>query len=168
MASKRLLAVSGAAGLLSALFIGFVSLNAQTPASSVPAPASAPAPAPAAKPAVPRSVWDGVFSKEQLTRGQKAYNSLCARCHGDNLLGGEEATPLVGAEFLKNWTAKSVGALLEYTRKEMPSDGPGKLTRQQCADATAYVLSANGFPAGDAELPADPEAASQIFIQPKK
>ena len=168
MASKTLMAIGGAACFLPALFIGLVPLGAQTPAPAAPAAVPAEASPPAAKAAAPRSVLDGVFSKEQLARGQKAYNSLCARCHGDNLLGGEEATPLVGQDFLKNWTAKSVGALLEYTRKEMPSDGPGKLSRQQCADATAYVLSANGCPAGDAELPADPEAASQILIQPKK
>jgi mono/diheme cytochrome c family protein len=164
------LAAGGAAGLLAALLLGLARLEAQTPPPAAPAAAAAPAAeaAPAAKAAAPRSVWDGVYTKEQAARGQKAYNSLCARCHGDSMLGGEEATPLVGQEFMKNWAAKSVGALLDYTRKEMPSDGPGKLSRQQCADTTAYIFSVNGFPAGAAELPADPEAAGQILIQPKK
>ena len=30
-----------------------------------------------------RSVWNGVYSKEQAGRGQKAYNSQCARCLGE-------------------------------------------------------------------------------------
>lgn len=159
---------------MATLVLGIAPLVAQPSTAPTAAPASTPPPAPAAeatsptKAAAPRSVWDGVYTKEQAARGLKAYNSLCARCHGDNLLGGEEATPLVGAEFMKNWAAKSVGALLEYTRKEMPSDGPGKLSRQQCADTTAYVFSVNGFPAGSTELPTDPEAARPILIQPKK
>jgi mono/diheme cytochrome c family protein len=168
VASKTLMALGGAACCLTAFFVGLVPLEAQTPAPAAPASAPPAAPAPAAKPAAPRSVLDGVYTKEQAARGQKAYNSLCARCHGDSLLGGEEATPLVGQEFMTNWTAKSVGALLEYTRKEMPSDGPGKLTRQQSADATAYVFSVNGFPAGGTELSAEPEASNPILIQPKK
>ncbi len=150
-----------------ALFLGLAPLGAQTPA---PAPAAAPAAAspPSAKPAATRSVWDGVYSKEQVGRGQKAYNSLCARCHGDNLLGGEEATPLVGKEFLDNWKGKSVGSLIEETRKKMPSDGPGKLTRQQCTDVTVFLLNANGFPAGGADLATDLEVTNQILIKEKK
>lgn len=172
--SRTKLLAASATGLVAALVLGLAPLEAQPPAAPTAAPASTlpPAPsaeaAPATKVVEPRSVWDGIYTKEQAARGQKAYNSLCARCHGDNLLGGEEATPLVGAEFMKNWAAKSVGALLEYTRKEMPSDGPGKLSRQQCADTTAYVFSVNGFPVGSTELPTDPEAARPILIQPKK
>ena len=32
--------------------------------------------------AAPRSVLDGVYSPDQAARGQKIYNSQCARCHG--------------------------------------------------------------------------------------
>ena len=168
VASRRLMAAGGLACLVPLLFLGLARLGAEGPAPEAPASVPAAASSPATKPAVTRSVWEGVYSKEQLGRGQKAYNSLCARCHGDNLLGGEEATPLVGKEFLKNWTAKSVGALVEYTRKEMPSDGPGKLSRQQCADVTAFLLSANSFPAGSADLATDLEVTNQILINDKK
>jgi mono/diheme cytochrome c family protein len=177
VASKRLLTLGGSAGLLVACFFSLAPLGAQTPAPATPAPTPTPAaPAsaptantpPAPKAAATRSVWDGVYSKEQLGRGQKAYNSLCARCHGDNLLGGEEATPLVGKEFLDEWKGKSVGSLIEETRKKMPSDGPGKLTRQQCTDVTAFLLSANGFPTGGADLPTDLEVTNQILINDKK
>jgi mono/diheme cytochrome c family protein len=50
-------------------------------------------------------VWDGVYSKPQAGRGQTAYNSKCARCHGDALLGGENSPALVDQDFLKNGTA---------------------------------------------------------------
>ncbi|MEI6861953.1 MAG: cytochrome c [Verrucomicrobiota bacterium] len=171
---KKLMATSGSAGLVAALFLGLAPLGAQTPAPTTPAPtpppvapASAPTP-PAAKAAAPRSVWDGAFSKDQAGRGLKAYNSLCTRCHGDNLLGNDDASALVGKEFLDNWRGKSVGSLIEETRKKMPSDGPGKLSRQQCTDVTAYLLSANGFPAGSGDLATDLEITNQILITDKK
>jgi mono/diheme cytochrome c family protein len=114
-----------------------------------------------------RSVWDGVYSKEQAGRGQKAYNSLCARCHGEALLGGENSPPLVDQDFLDKWNGKSVGSLVEFTRKTMPSDGPGKLSRRQCADLIAYLLSANAFPAGEKDLESDAAVLNEILIQPK-
>ena len=115
-----------------------------------------------------RTVWDGVYSKEQADRGKKAYGSLCARCHGDNLLGNDDATPLVGKEFLKKWEGKSVASLVELTRKEMPSDGPGKLSRKQCTDITAYVLSVNDFPTGQSELLPDSDVLKTILIRAEK
>jgi mono/diheme cytochrome c family protein len=122
----------------------------------------------AATTAPSRTVWDGVYSKDQSDRGKKAYGSLCARCHADNLLGNDDAPKLVEAEFLENWEGKSVGNLVELTQKKMPTDGPGKLTRKQCTDITAYVLSANGFPAGETELAPDLDVLGGILIQAKK
>jgi mono/diheme cytochrome c family protein len=118
--------------------------------------------------AASRSVWDGVYSKEQAGRGQTAYNSRCARCHGENLMGGEDSPALVDRDFLEKWNGKSVGSLVEAIRKTMPSDGPGKLTRQQCTDITAYLLSVNSFPPGDGDLPPDPDVLSAILLQAKK
>jgi mono/diheme cytochrome c family protein len=117
--------------------------------------------------AASRSVWDGVYSKEQAGRGQKGYNSLCARCHGEALLGGENSPPLVDQDFLEKWNGKSVGNLVDLTSKTMPSDGPGKLSRRQCADIIAHLLSANGFPAGEKDLESDAAVLNEILIQPK-
>lgn len=117
--------------------------------------------------AASRSVWDSVYSREQAGRGQAAYNSKCARCHGDALLGGEDSPALVDKDFLDKWNGRSVGTLVETTRKTMPSDGPGKLTRQQCTDIVAYLLSANGFPAGKTDLPSDADALNEILFQAK-
>lgn len=122
----------------------------------------------AAESAASRSARDGVFSKEQVERGKRAYNADCARCHGETLGGGEDSPALVDAVFFKSWAGKSVGELVEYTREEMPSDGPGKITRRRSTDITAYVLAANGFPAGAAELPAELEVLNQISIPEKK
>ena len=114
-----------------------------------------------------RSVWDGVYSKEQAGRGQTAYNSKCARCHGEALLGGEDSPALVDRDFLEKWSGKSVGSFVERIRKTMPSDGPGKLSSQQCIDIAAYLLSANSFPVGNSDLASDPEALNEILFQAK-
>lgn len=117
--------------------------------------------------ATSRSVTDGVYSKDQVVRGRRGYNALCARCHGESLGGGEDS-PALDAAFIKNWLGKPLGELVEYTRTEMPSDGPGKVTRKQSTDITAYMLSMNGYPTGEAELPVDLEIQNQILITPKK
>ena len=118
--------------------------------------------------AASRSVWDGVYSKVQAGRGQAAYNSKCARCHGQNLMGGEDSPALVDRDFLEKWNGKSVGALMELIRKTMPSDGPGRVSRQECTDITAYLLSANSFPQGNGDLPSDPDVLNAILLQAKK
>lgn len=115
-----------------------------------------------------RTVWDGVYSKDQADRGKKIYEAQCARCHGEALLGGDDSPPLVDSHFLDQWSGKSIGSLVEFTRTTMPSDGPGKLSQKECTDIIAYLLSANNFPAGQAELAADSSVQSEIFIQVKK
>src|ERR1700730_2471178 len=106
--------------------------------------------------AASRSVWDGVYAKEQADRGQKAYQEECMKCHGENLAGGEASPPLVGAEFLPKWNGKTAGDLFGLIRKTMPTDDPGNLSSRQYADIVAYILSMNEFPAGPKELDADP------------
>jgi mono/diheme cytochrome c family protein len=118
--------------------------------------------------AVPRSVWDGVYTKEQARRGQTIYGQECSKCHSENLGGGEAGPTLVGAEFLSHWNGKTAGALYENTRKTMPSDDPASLTTRQYADLVAYLLSANEFPAGDKELERDVAVLNEIRIEPKR
>ncbi len=42
------------------------------------------------------SVWDGIYTEAQATRGQTEYASHCAACHGANLSGTGEAPSLSG------------------------------------------------------------------------
>lgn len=128
-------------------------------AAAIQAVAAQAPPAPAA-----RSAWAGVFTKDQVERGRTAYNAQCARCHGETLGGGENSPPLVDERFFAAWAGRSVGELVERTRLTMPSDGPGKIPRRRCIDIAAYLLSANGFPAGDQEFPTELEALNQIAI----
>jgi hypothetical protein len=49
----------------------------------------------------------------------------------------------------------------------MPRNNPGTLTDDAYLDIVTYILQANGFPAGDGELNAQPDALGNILIQKK-
>ena len=115
-----------------------------------------------------KSVWDGVYTEAQATRGQGLYNENCASCHGSLLTGGETAPPLQGGEFMSNWNGLSAGELFERIRTSMPIDRPGKLSRETNTDILAYIFKANEFPTGSTELSTKTEFLKQIKVEPKK
>lgn len=117
------------------------------------------------QPSASRSVWDGVYTKEQAERGHSLYDQHCEKCHGDSLEGGDEVPPLAGAQFLTEWDGLTVGDLFDRIRKSMPQDNPGRLSREENADILTYLLDANGFPAGKTDLAHQTEVLQQIRIE---
>jgi S-disulfanyl-L-cysteine oxidoreductase SoxD len=111
------------------------------------------------------SVWDGVFTEEQVKRGAAAYQRECSNCHGPALEGGDMTPPLVGGAFTSNWNGLTLGDLFERIRLTMPLDNPGRLSRQQNVDVIAFILQANTWPSGAAELAPDVGALKQIRIE---
>jgi mono/diheme cytochrome c family protein len=98
------------------------------------------------------------FTAEQAGRGQAAYRRGCQDCHGFNLNDGEfGGAPLTGQYFSRHWGNGSVAALYGFLHTKMPPDRPGKLNPQTYADLTAFLLSKNGYEAGDTELAPDPD-----------
>jgi mono/diheme cytochrome c family protein len=108
-----------------------------------------------------RTVWDGVYTAAQATRGEPVYKDKCAKCHAAELTG-LDAPPLVGAGFSSNWNDLSVYDLSERIRVGMPDDAKGSLTREQVADLVAYMLQRAEMPAGKAELPTQADALKAI------
>jgi quinoprotein glucose dehydrogenase len=109
-----------------------------------------------------RSIWDGVYTDAQAERGRQIYETRCVNCHGESLQGVGEASALTGPGFSADFNGATLGDILERTRKTMPQDHPGTMSRQQVADVLAFVFSFNKFPAGGAELPTQTEALNQI------
>ncbi|MEX2543182.1 MAG: cytochrome c, partial [Trueperaceae bacterium] len=107
----------------------------------------------------------GAFTRDQARVGMEEYTSHCAVCHGGGLEGRASYPPVAGEEFLANWQGRSVEELFDYISNEMPQDRPGSLGHLTYANLTAYILSQNGFAAGDTEL--DPESGrlAQLLIQ---
>jgi mono/diheme cytochrome c family protein len=116
----------------------------------------------------PASVWDGIYTEEQSSRGQPLYVKECASCHGSSMNGGETAPPLTGSAFMANWSGLTVGDLFERIRLSMPEGRPGALSRQQNADILAYILRMNQFPAGKTELQRDTDRLKQIRFLAEK
>ncbi len=115
-----------------------------------------------------RSVWDGVYSADQASRGQASYNSECASCHGDQLNGGEMAPPLAGGEFMSNWNGLTVGDLFERIRTSMPPGVPTKVGRDTKVAIVTYILQYNKFPVGTSAMPDQTEAMRLIKIEMTK
>ncbi len=113
------------------------------------------------------TVLDGVYTAAQAERGQAQFSQNCAACHGSGLTGNGEAPALVGGEFISNWAGLTAGELFERIRTTMPQDNPGKLSRAQYSDILAFILKANGYPAGQKELDQRTEFLKAIgFVPP--
>ena len=121
-----------------------------------------------AQQATSRSVLDGVYTEEQAKRGELAYGTTCASCHGPTLAGTEMAPPLTGAAFTSNWTDTTVCDLFQKIRVSMPADNPGSLSAEQIADIVAFLLTLDKFPAGNTELGSETETLKQIRIEAPK
>jgi mono/diheme cytochrome c family protein len=117
-----------------------------------------------------RTIWDAVYTEEQAARGEDAYTGPCNMCHGRRLNGAPDdpdmpsAPPLARIKFLQAWNGKSLATLFEFTRATMPQSNPGHMEDQEYADIIAYMLSVSEVPAGDEELPVDPQALARIVI----
>jgi mono/diheme cytochrome c family protein len=116
-----------------------------------------------------RSVWDGVYTEDQAKRGEALYNERCVRCHGPSYMGGTDgAGALVGPTFNGNWNGVALDQMLDRVRMTMPQDKPASLSRQQTADAIAFLLSINKIPPGKDELPRQSEMLALIQYKAAK
>lgn len=106
----------------------------------------------AAKP----TIWDGIYTEAQATRGKQTVQVNCAACHN--------AADWESTGFMTTWTGQPIGELHSWIRSTMPLDGPGRLSAQEYADILAYMLKLNRAPAGKAELRADGETMAKIQV----
>jgi len=115
------------------------------------------------------SVWDGVYTSEQASHGQSLYNDNCVSCHGPDLAGTEMSpVALAGDTFRAKWNGKTVGALFTKIHDTMPQGNAGGLSVEVYRDTLAYILSANGYPAGKTALPQESDTLAQIRIDATK
>jgi cytochrome c len=116
-----------------------------------------------------QSVWSGVYTDQQATRGERQYGRACEHCHGADLAGDpvNEIPALSLDSFMTSWSGKSVKDLFDTVKRSMPKDKPGSLGTGAYVDVVAYLLQANKFPSGDRELPRTPEQLESIAIERK-
>lgn len=137
-----------------------LTIGCATPTVELPA-----TPKPPSYIASPQSIWDGVFTEQQVVRGKVAYESACAECHMSDLSGHEMASPLVGTFFAFRWRNKSVHVLFENLRTTMPQTAPGSLRDQEYFDIIAFLLDKNGYPDGELNLGSDVEKLNSYKLE---
>ena len=114
-----------------------------------------------------RSIWDGVYTAAQATRGQQAYKDHCGYCHRDNLTGGgsEAGAPaLLGPIFTYRWRDLPIADLFITIGTTMPQNKPDTLEPATVIDIVSFVLKANNVPEGPIELPPDVERLKTIAM----
>src|SRR5215813_278762 len=107
------------------------------------------------EPAQSKTVWSGIYTAEQATRGEESYKMRCARCHGAKL-EGTQGNGLVGKDFMERWREDSMGSLWEFVSESMPparrGEGRPLISVPTYLDIIAFILSKNDFPAGPSPL----------------
>jgi quinoprotein glucose dehydrogenase len=125
---------------------------------------------PAQPPTASSTIWSGVFSAAQAKRGLLEYTRSCEHCHGASLTGNptDEVPSLVADGFMFHWKGRTVQDLYARLSKSMPLDAPGSLDAGKYLDLVAYLLEANGFPAGPQDLDRDRLSALVIAESPPR
>lgn len=113
------------------------------------------------------SIWDGVYTEEQASRGQVVYTEACIACHGQDLGGNSNSPGLIGMGFMFLWGGRTLGEFYEKIRSEMPTDRPGQLSEQDYLSVLAYILRENNFSAGSQALTSSMSILNTIVIAPK-
>lgn len=102
------------------------------------------------------AVSKGVYSAAQAERGEKVFTKVCIECH--------ERGEFMESLFDKEWLGKTLFDFFDLVKTTMPDDKPGTLKSEDVMDVIGYIFKLNAYPAGSADLPADPEKMKQIQI----
>jgi mono/diheme cytochrome c family protein len=95
----------------------------------------------------------GWYTTAQAASGRQLFNNYCAECHRPDLTGAD-GPALKGAAFLKTFGGQPLSDLYGVEHTTMPAVNPGSLPDTTLLPITAFILSQNGFAAGDAPLDA--------------
>ena len=105
------------------------------------------------------TVLDGVYTPAQAARGETVYSTSCVGCHEGQDADGPE---LIGKAFLDRWREDTLEPLFTFVSTTMPGNTPGSLAGDAYADVLAFILEANGLPAGKTEL--RPEMVGRVQL----
>ena len=121
--------------------------------------------APNAQGGTPRTVWDGVYSEAQASRGKALSEAQCSFCHQSDLRGQGFAPALIEDAFATRWQDGNLGDLFAIVKGTMPQDKPASLTDEEYAAIVAYLLQANRYPAGQQDLRPDPASLKEVVFK---
>ncbi len=106
-----------------------------------------------------------LFTDAQAKSGEEVYTRACASCHGRTLSGGA-APALTGPAFARSWRDPRVTLddLFFVMRTTMPPRQSNALTADERVAVFAYILSANGYPAGSSPLTMNTPALRSLAV----
>lgn len=108
---------------------------------------------------------EGAFTAAQAQLGSTLYATHCAQCHGAALEPSDPAFPgLIGSAFRWAWNKRTLFERFNRVRSAMPPGAAGSLSDEQYVAILAFVLHANGFPAGTHPLPTDSDVLESIRV----
>ena len=110
----------------------------------------------AAAAAPPRTTRDRIYTAAQADRGKQVYQEACVQCHALDLYRGAA---------MKSWNGGLLSDLYDAISLKMPHGNPGSLKRREYVEILAYILSLNGMPAGEQELPSAAAELKAIRIK---
>ena len=103
----------------------------------------------------------GPYTAAQAASGRATYQERCASCHLEDLGGRFEAPQLAGSDFMNQWGDRTAAELISFMKLTMPPANPGSLDEQAYVSIAAFLLDANGAPAGVQPL----TAATSVAIR---
>jgi mono/diheme cytochrome c family protein len=108
--------------------------------------------------AEPRTVNDGVFTKDQAKVGEALYAEHCLLCHDKKYF----------RPILKRWEGQPIGVLYTVLSTSMPESNPGYLTEKEYVDILAYILSLSRYAPGDTELDYQGGVLNELVVEARQ
>lgn len=103
----------------------------------------------------PRTINEGVYTKEQAKVGEVLYTQHCILCHDKKYF----------RPVLKRWEGQAINVLFSVMSTSMPENNPGFLSEQEYVDILAYVLSLSRYAAGGSELEYKDGALDDLMVE---
>jgi len=130
---------------------------AEAAVTTTPSPSTPSASTPTAGGAA-GTIWDGVYTTAQASYGKEVYDDVCSLCHTLDQWQDPGVLTRHG---------NTLGGLFGFISDQMPQSEPGSLMAEDYAAVIAYMLSMNGIPAGNRELPMTYAAMDRIRVVPR-
>ena len=106
----------------------------------------------------PRTVNDGVYTRDQAKVGEALYKDQCLLCHDKKYF----------RPVLKRWEGQPINVLFTVMSTSMPESNPGFLSEKEYVDILAYILSLSRYAAGDTELDYKDGALNDLAVEARK
>lgn len=106
----------------------------------------------------PRTLNDGVYTKDQAKIGEGLYTQHCILCHDKKYF----------RPVLKRWEGQPINVLFTVMSASMPENNPGFLSEKEYVDILAYVLSLSRYAPGDTELDYKDGALDDLMVEARK